>query len=163
MTETPTPAELRDLAAAQGVAATLHPANRPMPTVEAAAEAIGVPVQAMTKNIVWIVAGEPVLAIAAGLARIDDRALARRFGVARAKVGMASPEPALEITGFAVGCMPSFGHRIRLPTLVDTAVLHLARVYGGTGDPAVLISLATDDLLRLTGGEPLSICRAEPA
>ena len=159
----PSPAELRDLAAAQGVTATLHAAGRPMPTVELAAEAIGVPVEAMTKNIVWIVAGEPVLAIAAGLARIDDRALARRFGVARAKVGMASPERALEITGFVVGCMPSFGHRTRLPTLVDTAVLRLSRVYGGTGDPTVLISLATDDLLRLTGGEPLAISREAPA
>ncbi len=159
----PSPAELRALAAAQGVEAMLHAADRPMPTVESAAEAIGVPVAAMTKNIVWLVAGAPVLAIAAGLARIDDRALARRFGVARSKVGMASPERALELTGFVVGCMPSFGHRTRLPTLVDTAVLRLARVYGGTGDPAVLISLATADLLRLTGGEPLSICRAAPA
>jgi prolyl-tRNA editing enzyme YbaK/EbsC (Cys-tRNA(Pro) deacylase) len=153
------PEELRDLAAARGVVAELHPAAQAMPTVEAAAAAIGVPVDAMTKNIVCLVAGAPVLVIAAGLSRIDDRALAAHFGVGRKKVGLAPPDAAYAITGFVVGCMPSFGHREPLPTLVDQAVLGLERVYGGTGDPAVLISLATRDLLALTGGAVAAVCR----
>ena len=114
----------------------------------------------MTKNIVCLVAGSPVLVIAAGAARIDDRALAQRFGVSRKKVGLARPDQAYAVTGFVVGCMPSFGHRDPLPTLVDPAVTQLPRVYGGTGDPAVLISLATADLLALTGGEVVAVCRA---
>jgi prolyl-tRNA editing enzyme YbaK/EbsC (Cys-tRNA(Pro) deacylase) len=146
------PEDLRDFAAAHGVAATLHPAGFPMPTVEAAAAALGIPVAAMTKNIVWLVGDEPVLAIAAGQARIDDRALARQLGVGRKKVGLAAPDRAYAITGFMVGRMPSFGHCAPLPTLIDTAVIRLDRVYGGTGDPTVLISLAPRDLLRLTAG-----------
>lgn len=160
MTTAPhSPAELRDLAAAHSIVATLHPSDQPMPTVEAAAAALGIPVAAMTKNIVWMIGAAPVLVIAAGLARIDDRALAQRFGVGRKQVGMATPAQALAITGFVVGCMPSFGHRTPLPTLVDTAVMQLARVYGGTGDPAVLISLATGDLLALTSGEILAVSK----
>ncbi|HEX9369799.1 MAG TPA: YbaK/EbsC family protein, partial [Roseiflexaceae bacterium] len=73
------PEQLRDLAA-RGVAATLHPASGPMPTVASAAAALGIPVAAMTKNIVCLAGGAPVLVIAAGLARIDDRALARHLG-----------------------------------------------------------------------------------
>jgi prolyl-tRNA editing enzyme YbaK/EbsC (Cys-tRNA(Pro) deacylase) len=153
------PEELRDLAAAHGIAATLHPAGRPMPTVEAAADALGIPVAAMTKNIVWLADGTAVLVIAAGQARIDDRALARQLGVGRKKIGLATPERAYAISGFVVGCMPSFGHRAPLPTLIDTAVSQLDRVYGGTGDPTVLISLATSDLIRLTGGTVVSLTR----
>ena len=151
--------ELRDLAAAGGIAATLHPTDRPMPTVEAAANALGLPIAAMTKNIVWLAGGAAILVIAAGLARIDDRALARQLGVGRKKVGMATPERAYAISGFVVGCMPSFGHRAPLPTLIDTAVAQLDRVYGGTGDPTVLISLATSDLIRLTGGTIVALTR----
>jgi prolyl-tRNA editing enzyme YbaK/EbsC (Cys-tRNA(Pro) deacylase) len=159
LTSLRSPAELRDYAAARGVAAVLHPAAHPMPTVEAAAAALGVPVEAMTKNIVCLIAGEPVLVIAAGRSRIDDRALAAHFGVGRKKVGLAAPERAYAITGFVVGCMPPFGHRAPLPTLIDAEVPRLERVYGGTGDPAVLISLATSDLLRLTGGTIASVTR----
>jgi prolyl-tRNA editing enzyme YbaK/EbsC (Cys-tRNA(Pro) deacylase) len=153
------PEELRDLAAAHGIVATLHPAGRPMPTVEAAANALGIPVAAMTKNIVWLADGAAVLVIAAGQSRIDDRALARQLGVGRKKIGLATPERACAISGFVVGCMPSFGHRAPLPTLIDTVVTQLDRVYGGTGDPTVLISLATSDLIRLTGGTIMSLTR----
>jgi prolyl-tRNA editing enzyme YbaK/EbsC (Cys-tRNA(Pro) deacylase) len=155
------PEELRDLAAAHGVAATLHPTGRPMPTVAAAADALGIDMAAMTKNIIWLAGDAAVLAIASGQARIDDRALARQLGVGRKKVGMASPERAYAISGFVVGCMPSFGHRAPLPTLIDAAVARLERVYGGTGDPTVLISLATSDLIKLTGGTVVSLTRDE--
>jgi prolyl-tRNA editing enzyme YbaK/EbsC (Cys-tRNA(Pro) deacylase) len=97
--------------------------------------------------------------IAAGQARIDDRALARELGVGRKKVGLAMPERAYAISGFVVGCMPSFGHYTPLPTLIDTAVAQLDRVYGGTGDPTVLISLATRDLISLTGGSIVPLTR----
>ena len=157
------PDELRAIAAAHGIAATLHPAGRPMPTVEDAAAAMGIDVSAMTKNIVCMIGDAPALVIAAGTARIDDRALARHFGVGRKKVGLARPDRAYAISGFVVGCMPSFGHRVPLPTLIDRAVLALDRVYGGTGDPAVLISLATADLLALTGGTGLALTRPPEA
>ncbi|MEO7913655.1 MAG: YbaK/EbsC family protein [Roseiflexaceae bacterium] len=153
------PDQLRDLAAAHGIAATLHPTGRPMPTVEAAADALGLTVAAMTKNIVWLAGDKAVLVIAAGLVRIDDRALARQLGIGRNKISLATPERAYAISGFVVGCMPSFGHRAPLPTLIDTAVAQLDRVYGGTGDPTVLISLATSDLIRLTGGTVVQMTR----
>ena len=153
------PDDLRDLAAAHGIVATLHATGRPMPTVEAAADALGIPVATMTKNIVWLAGDTAVLVIASGLARIDDRALARELAVGRKKVGMASADQAFAISGFVVGCMPSFGHRAPLPTLIDTGVTQLERVYGGTGDPTVLISLATSDLLKLTSGKVLPLTR----
>ena len=72
---------------------------------------------------------------------------------------MATSDRAYALSGFVVGCMPSFGHRAPLPTLIDTAVAQLDRVYGGTGDPTVLISLATLDLIRLTGGTVVQVTR----
>src|SRR5689334_13151458 len=79
------PEQLRDIAAEHGILATLHPAGRPMPTVEAAANALGIPVSAMTKNIVWLAGAAAVLVIAAGQARIDDRALAQHLAIGRKK------------------------------------------------------------------------------
>jgi len=38
-------------------------------------------------------------------------------------------------------------------------VTQLDRVYGGTGDPTVLISLDTADLIRLTGGTVVQVTR----
>jgi prolyl-tRNA editing enzyme YbaK/EbsC (Cys-tRNA(Pro) deacylase) len=153
------PEELRAFAAEHGIVAELHVADRPLPTVEEAARAMGVPPEAMTKNIVFLVAGKPVLVIATGTARVDDRALARHFAVSRSKVKIATPDEALAASGFVVGCMPSFGHREPLPTCIDPAVLVLPRVYGGTGDEAVLVSLAPDDLLAITGGAMLPLGR----
>ncbi len=152
-----TPAELREFAARQGVAATLHAAAEPMPTVEAAAAALGIRSDEMTKNLVFLVAGEPLLVIARGTALVDKRALARQMGVGRKQVKLATPAQTLEASGFAAGCVPSFGHKVPLPTLIDRSVLELARVYGGTSDPTVLISLAPADLLALTHATVLSL------
>jgi prolyl-tRNA editing enzyme YbaK/EbsC (Cys-tRNA(Pro) deacylase) len=151
------PEELQSFVREHGFTATLHPADEPMPTVEAAAVALGIAPEEMTKNVVFIVEGRPVLAIAAGETRVDDRALARHFGVGRKKVKLASAQQTFEATGFVAGCVPPFGHRELLPTLVDESVLQLERVYGGTGDPKVLISLPPDALLSLTNGVVLPL------
>ncbi len=151
------PESLQALAAAQGIAATLHGADQPMPTVEMAAAALGIPIEEMTKNLLFLVAGRPVLVIARGTERVDKRRVAQHWQVGGKKVKLATAEQTLEISGFEAGCVPSFGHRVPLPTLIDESVVRLPRVYGGTSDPMTLISLAPDDLLVLTQGTVLPL------
>jgi prolyl-tRNA editing enzyme YbaK/EbsC (Cys-tRNA(Pro) deacylase) len=144
-------------AAQRGVTATLHPADSPMPTVPLAAEALGIPVEAMTKNVLFFVQGKPILVIARGIQRVDERRIAAHFGVGRKQVKLANGEQTLATTGFEAGCVPPFGHLTSLPTLIEAQVMALPRVYGGTSDPNVLISVATEDLLKVVDGTVLDL------
>jgi prolyl-tRNA editing enzyme YbaK/EbsC (Cys-tRNA(Pro) deacylase) len=123
-----------------------------MPTVEDAAAVLGIHLSEMTKNVVFLIKGEPVLVIARGQARVDKGILARLVGVGKKQVKLATSAQTLELTGFAAGCVPPFGHKVPLRTFIDESVLGLERVYGGTSDPNILISLPLDGLFQLTGG-----------
>jgi prolyl-tRNA editing enzyme YbaK/EbsC (Cys-tRNA(Pro) deacylase) len=128
------------------------------PTVEDAARELAVAPEQIIKSLVFRARDEPVLVINNGLARVDRRKLAQYLAVGRKKTKFASPEKALEITGFVVGSMPPFGHLTRLRTLVDSAVSGQAVIYGGGGDIDAMMRLTPAELLRVTGAEvvPLS-------
>ena len=149
------PERLVTFAAARGVTAMLHPTETVMHTVEAAAEALGIPHDHMTKNLLFIVDGDPVLFVARGASPVDRRRLARHFGVGRKRVRLASAEQTLEMTGYPIGCVPPFGHARPLLTLVEATVLALPRVYGGTSQPETLVSVSPDDFLALTSATVL--------
>lgn len=151
------PQELIALAAEQGIIATLHPAERAMPTVQEAAAALGIPVDTMTKNLIFLVKGEPILVIVRGTSMVDKRTLARHFGVGRKKVKLATAQQTFDTTGFVAGCVPSFGHKTPLPTFIDEDIYQLERVYGGTSEAKVLISIPLNELIRLTKGEVMKV------
>jgi prolyl-tRNA editing enzyme YbaK/EbsC (Cys-tRNA(Pro) deacylase) len=88
--------------------------------VPLAAEALGIPVEEMTKNVLFFVRGEPVLVIGRGTERIDERRVAAHFGVGRKQVKLANGEQTLATTGFEAGCVPPFGHVVALRTLLAT-------------------------------------------
>ena len=135
-----------------GVAARLVVPGVPTPTVPTAAAALGVPVGAILKSLVFLVRGEPRLAIAAGEDRVRYPALAAAWGVTRRQVRMASPDEALAISGYPVGAMPPFGHQCTLPALVDARCAPAGRtVYAGGGSRTALLELQTDELLRVLG------------
>jgi len=142
-----------------GVAARLVAPGVPTPTVPEAAAALGVRPEQVLKSLVFLVAGEPRLVIAAGEDRVRYPALAAAWGVGRRQLRMATPEEAQALSGYAVGGMPPFGHREPLQTLVDARrIVSGLRVYAGGGTRSALLELETDELLRVTGArsEPLT-------
>jgi prolyl-tRNA editing enzyme YbaK/EbsC (Cys-tRNA(Pro) deacylase) len=144
-----------------GVAAEILPMAEDTPTVPDAARALGVREQQIIKSLVFLVDGRPVLVIANGTARVEDRLIAIRFAVGRKRVRLARPEEALDLTGYVVGSMPPFGHRSRLPALVDPGVLAWPEIFGGGGDVDALLRLSPDELLRVTGAEIVSVTRQD--
>jgi len=52
-----------------------------------------------------------------------------------------------------VGSIPPFGHRQKLRTLVDPAVIAQATVYGGGGQIDAMMRLETDELVRVTAAD----------
>jgi Cys-tRNA(Pro) deacylase len=147
----------------QQIAAEILPMSEDTPTVPDAARALGVKEEQIIKSLVFLVAkyptgdSRPVLVIANGTGRVDDRLVAHHFGVGRKKVKMASPEQALEITGYAVGAMPPFGHQSPLPTLVDPGVVDQREIFGGGGEINAMLRLTPEELLRVTGAEIVSV------
>ena len=129
----------------------------PTPTVEAAAQAVGTKSDQIVKSILFLVADQPLLAITCGKAHVDRRALAAVYGVGRKKVKLATPEEVQERTGFGVGAMPPFGHRLLLPTWMDRRVLEHSLVYAGGGAENALIKLTPQDILQSTGAQVIDL------
>ena len=127
------------------------------PTVEDAARELSVVPEQIIKSLVFKIRDEPLLVINNGTARVDRRKLARYLEVGRKWARFASPELALEITGFVVGSMPPFGHLTRLRTLVDSAVFDQAEIFGGGGDINAMMRLTPAELLRVTDAEVVSL------
>jgi len=122
-------------------------------TVEDAARALAVETGQIIKSLVFQVNDNPFLVINNGLARVDRKKLAAYIGVGRKKVKFADPDGVLKMTGYVVGSMPPFGHKVRLRTLMDPAVIRQETVYGGGGDINAMMKLATDVLLQATQAE----------
>ena len=152
-----TSADLQRFIEAQEIEATILPLNEHTPTVPDAARALAVEPEQIIKSLVFLARDEPLLVINNGLARVDRRKVADRLGVGKKQVKFASAEQALEITGYVVGSMPPFGHRRKLPTLVDPAIFEFEIIFGGGGDIDAMLRLTPGELLRVTGGEVMRV------
>lgn len=140
-----------------GIAATILSLAEHTPTVPAAARVLGVEPEQIIKSLVFLVKEEPLLVINNGLARVDRRKVADALGVGKKQIKFASAAEALDITGYIVGSMPPFGHRQKLRTFVDRAVVRFETIFGGGGDINAMLRLTPAELLRVTGGEVLEV------
>lgn len=83
--------------------------------------------------------------------RIDFKKLARVLGVRKA--GMAEPAVAERATGYVVGGISPLGGRRRLRVLADPSLATHPTVLVNAGRRGLLVELAPEDLVRLTGAE----------
>lgn len=135
------------------IQATILPLAEHTPTVPDAARALRVEPEQIIKSLVFLLKEGPLLVINNGLAKVDRRKISGRLGVGKKQVKFADAAEALEITGYAVGSMPPFGHRQKLRTFIDPAILDFVTIYGGGGDINAMLRLAPAELLRVTEGE----------
>lgn len=152
-----TSADLQRFIEAQEIEATILPLNEHTPTVPDAARALAVEPEQIIKSLVFLVKDEPLLVINNGLAKVDRRKVADRLGVGKKQVKFASAEQALEITGYVVGSMPPFGHRRKLRTFIDPAIIEFEVIFGGGGDINAMLRLTPGELLRVTEGEVMRV------
>lgn len=136
----------------RAVSAKLVYPGVPTPTVPDAANALGVKTEQIIKSLVFLCDERPHLIVAAGEARISYKKFADYVGMSRRKVKMATPEQALEVSGFPVGAMPPFGHRQVLTTFIDRDSLRgdYGVYYGGGGTKEALLELSLEILLEVT-------------
>lgn len=112
-----------------------------------AANAIGCDVAAIVKSLVFVVDGEPVVALVPGDLQLDTEALARVAGGSKAE--RASLEDVRESTGFAAGGTPPFGHSVDLRVFADPALKRHDPVWAAAGTPSTVFPISIEDLDRL--------------
>lgn len=152
-----TTSDLRRFLESHAIAGEILLLEKPTPTVQAAAEAVGAHPSQIVKSILFMVDEQPILAIACGTDRIDRRAIAGFLGVGRKRVKLAEAEAVVRMAGYEVGAMPPFAHRQPIMTLLDPRVLGQPEVFAGGGAENALLRLSPSEILRITQARVLNL------
>ncbi len=135
-------------------------------TSQQAADAVGVHVGQIAKSLVFTVDGAPVMVVASGVYRVDERKLATLAG---GKVRRADAETVKRATGYTIGGVPPLALDTALPIWIDEDLMLHDLIYAAAGVPECVFPLTPDELLRVTGGrvadvkESKSSLKGEPA
>ena len=121
-----------------------------------AAAAIGCEVAEIAKSLVFKGArtGRPVLVVASGTNRVDEKKVAALIGE---KIGRADAEFVREATGFAIGGVPPVGHATPPLTLIDEGLFRFEAIWAAAGTPNAVFKLTPAELQELTGGEVAAV------
>lgn len=152
-----TPTDLQNFIDTHNLKGDLLLLDVPTPTVETAAQAVGAHPDQIVKSVLFLIEGNPILAVAYGLAHIDRRAIANRYGVGRKRVKLADAETVLRFTGYPAGAVPPFGHPNPLNTLLDPGILKYDQVYVGGGSGNALVRIHPREILRITNAEQVPL------
>lgn len=124
---------------------------------EAAAEAIGRPLEMVCKTL--IVRGPDRSAWAAivpGDQRFDSRKMATAIGAKSAELMEA--DDAERISGYKLGGVSPFCMRRSLPTIIEESLLVLDTIVLNGGRRGVLVEMATEDVVRLLDARAADVC-----
>jgi prolyl-tRNA editing enzyme YbaK/EbsC (Cys-tRNA(Pro) deacylase) len=125
-------------------------------TAAEAAAVVGCEVAQIVKSLVFRLAhsDRPVLVIASGANRVNEKRVGELVGEPLAKAGA---EFVRQHTGYAIGGVPPLGHIAPIDTYIDEDLLGHAEVWAAAGTPNTLFRLAPADLVRLTGGRVIKV------
>lgn len=135
------PGALKVQAAAEqlGLSIDVREMSQSTRTAEEAAAACGVGVGQIVKSLVFTGAasGKPYLLLVSGSNRVNEKGVATHLGE-----GLKRPDAnaVRELTGFAVGGIPPFGHRTPLPTFIDRDLLQYKVVWAAAGTPLAVFA-----------------------
>ncbi|HEX2942995.1 MAG TPA: YbaK/EbsC family protein [Rhodopila sp.] len=114
-----------------------------------AAAAIGCEVARIAKSLIFRAAdGAPVLVVASGTNRVDEKKVAARIGQ---KISRADADFVLRHAGFAVGGVPPVGHQTAPLTVLDQDLRQYPTIWAAAGSANAVFELTPDDLAALTG------------
>jgi len=147
---------VQDALAARGFTIEIREFPDSTRTAAEAAAAIGCEVAQIAKSLVFRAreTDRPVLVIASGANRVDEKAVAALIGE---KLGRADADFVRERTGFAIGGVPPLGHDTPLATLIDRDLLGFEEIWAAAGTPNAVFRLTPEDLVAVTGGQVADI------
>jgi prolyl-tRNA editing enzyme YbaK/EbsC (Cys-tRNA(Pro) deacylase) len=92
------------------------------------------------------------MALVSGVNQLDEKKLAQLRHVGKKKVKRSDAETARELTGFAIGGVPPFGHLNRLPTYIDQDLLNFEIIWAAAGTPNAVFPITPAELVQATNG-----------
>jgi prolyl-tRNA editing enzyme YbaK/EbsC (Cys-tRNA(Pro) deacylase) len=121
-----------------------------------AAQAVGCQVGQIAKSLVFVSQDtrRPVLVIASGANRVNEKRIGELLGEAIAK---ADADFVRQRTGFVIGGVPPVGHAEPVQTFVDEDLLEYALIWAAAGTPHAVFQLSPVDLVRITSGRVVSV------
>ena len=143
---------------AGGVDAEVREFSESTRTAVDAANALGVPVGAIVKSLVFAADGAPVLVLASGDHQVDTAKVAHVLGVAH--VGRADADLVRDATGFAIGGVAPVGHPHPLRTVIDSHLSTFDVIWAAAGTPRTVFPTTYDALSRLTSAIPADVAAA---
>lgn len=112
-----------------------------------AARAVGCTLGQIVKSLVFVAAGNPVIALVSGSNRLDET----RLGAAAGEpVTKADAEIVRTATGYAIGGVPPFGHATELPVFMDRDLLAHPVVWAAAGRPDSVFEIEPERLRDLS-------------
>ncbi|SFY47271.1 YbaK/EbsC family protein [Streptomyces sp. F-1] len=118
-------------------------------TAAAASAAVGCELSQICKSLVFAADGVPVLVLMDGASRVDVERVRAELGVR--KVGRADAQAVREVTGYAIGGVPPFGHRTRTRVLADRSLLAHDVVWAAAGTPYAVFPIEPEELVAHAG------------
>ena len=125
-------------------------------TAQEAAAAIGCQVAQIAKSIVFHLqrADRPLLVVASGVNRVNERRLSNQLGDV---LGKADASFVRERTGFVIGGVPPLGHIMPVATIIDEDLFQYEAIWAAAGHPKAVFQLTPDELTKMTHGAVMSI------
>ena len=122
-------------------------------TSQMAADNIGCALGQIVKSLCFVAGAKPVLVLASGDSRIDDKKLAQLLGVARRQVRTATPEECVAIFGYEPGGVPPIAHRTKdVPIYIDSGLQRFDALYAAGGAHNAIFPITLAQLRELTRG-----------
>lgn len=149
-------ARVREALARFGLETEIREFDASTRTSADAAAAIGCTVAQIAKSVIFRAkaAGQPVLVIASGVNRVDEKKLEAAVGD---KIGRADPDFVRATTGFAIGGVAPVGHTGPVRIFIDQDLNQYAEIWAAAGSPNAVFRLTPADLQRVTGGTVLAV------
>jgi len=101
----------------------------------------------------------PVLVIASGANRVDEKKVAARVGA----LARADAKFVRDKTGYAIGGVCPIGHAVEPLTLIDEDLLALESLWAAAGHPHAVFNLSPRELVELTGAPVVDVALRETA
>jgi prolyl-tRNA editing enzyme YbaK/EbsC (Cys-tRNA(Pro) deacylase) len=129
-------------------------------TAAAAAAVLGVTPAEIANSLVFRATSQtgevtPLLILSSGGHRVDVDKVADLTEIVH--IEQADPEFVRATTGFAIGGVAPVGHPQPIRTIVDVSLSRYDTVWAAAGHSHSVFSTTYDELLRITGGQPMEV------
>ena len=158
MAASPSIARVQDALRAAGLSNEVRELPDSTRSSAEAAAALGCSVAQIAKSVVFRSgSGRPVLVVASGANRVDERKVEALLGD---RLLRADADYVRERTGFAIGGVAPIAHATPPHVFLDEDLFAFDRVYAAAGTPFAVFALTPAELEALTGGRRADLRKA---